>query len=180
MEGLVKLLLSDVEIEKRVKDGRLEVKPFDRSCLTPNGLDMRIEGEAVFLLPGPEYASRKVEFTDQLELPSGSVVLLVTLERLRLPNDLVAHVNIRSTYARLGFLIPGTVVDAGYKGRLTLQVHSPPHPTLVRKGERFWHILFHESYPVSKGYGGRYQESEGLVEGVERRPNRFRRARVRA
>jgi dCTP deaminase len=148
----------------------LRVHPFDMACVTPNGLDMRIGGEAVLLLPGPEYAAKKVTFSDQLELPAGSVALLLTLERLGLPMDLVAHVNLRSTYARLGFLIPGTVVDAGYEGRLTLQVHSPPYPTSLRRGERFWHVLFHESHPVSRGYSGRYQNSEGVVEGVKRGP----------
>jgi len=164
------LLLSDSEIVKRVEGGSLKVEPFDMSCITPNGLDMRIGGEAVLLLPGPEYTTRKVTFADRLELPANSVTLLLTLERLGLPRDLVAHVNLRSTYARMGFLIPGTVVDAGYEGRLTLQVHSPPYPTSLKKGERFWHVLFHESHPVSKGYNGRYQHSEGVVEGVKGRP----------
>ncbi len=164
------MLLSDVEIEKRVAGGLLGVEPFDRASLTPNGLDLRVGGEAVFVVPGPEYSTRRVEFDDRLEIPSGSVVLLLTLERLRLPLDLVAHVNLRSTYARLGFLIPGTVVDAGYEGRLTLQVHSPPYPATLKKGERFWHVLFHESHPASKGYGGRYQSSSGIVEGIPERP----------
>jgi len=165
------LILSDAQIAKRVGDGSLKVEPFDGGCLTPNGLDLRIGGEAVFILPGPEYASKKVEFSRSLELPASSVVLLLTLERLGMPKDMVAHVNLRSTYARRGFLIPGTVVDAGYTGRLTLQVHSPPYPTSLAKGERFWHILFHESYPASRGYEGRYQNSEGVVEGnPPRRP----------
>jgi dCTP deaminase len=159
------MLLSDAEIEKRVKDGSLKVTPFDRRCVTPNGLDLRIGDEAVLLLPGPVYSSKRVYISDRLELPAGSVVLLLTLERLELPADLVAHVNLRSTYARLGFLLPGTVVDAGYRGRLTLQVHSPPFPMSLARGERFWHILFHEAHPTESGYRGRYQDSEGIVEG---------------
>jgi dCTP deaminase len=159
------LILSDSEILRRVREGGLTVEPFDKACVTPNGLDLRVGGEAVFVIPGPEYSSRRVEFSENLELPDNSVVLLLTLERLRMPKDVVAHVNLRSTYARLGFLIPGTVVDAGYSGRLTLQVHSPPYPASLRKGERFWHLIFHESYPTFEGYSGRYQNSEGVVEG---------------
>lgn len=158
------MLLSDNEILNRMEEGSLKVTPFNRACVTPNGLDLRIGGEAVILIPGPEYSSRKVSISDQLELPAGSVVLLLTLERMELPLDLVAHVNLRSTYARLGYLIPGTIVDAGYRGRLTLQVHSPPYPSTLKRGERFWHLLFHETSPVGKGYGGRYQDSVGIVE----------------
>jgi dCTP deaminase len=167
MEASTDMLLSDVEIERRMKDGSLKVTPFDRKCVTPNGLDLRIGDEAVILLPGPEYSSKKVAISDRLELPASSVMLLLTLEKLELPTDLVAHVNLRSTYARQGFLLPGTVVDAGYRGRLTLQVHSPPFPTVLMKGERFWHLLFHEAHPAASGYRGRYQDSEGLVEGVD-------------
>jgi dCTP deaminase len=164
------MLLSDLEIVRRVEEGSLKVSPFDRKCVTPNGLDLRIGDEAVMLLPGVEYASKKVAITDRLPLPPNSVVLLLTLERLELPADLVAHVNLRSTYARQGFLLPGTVVDAGYRGRLTLQVHSPPFPTELGLGERFWHLIFHESHPSSSGYRGRYQDSEGIVEGVPGKP----------
>ena len=164
------MLLSDAEIERRVKDGSLKVAPHDPKCLTPNGLDFRIGDEAVFLLPGPEYSSRKVAISARLELPASSVVLLLTLEKLELPVDLVAHVNLRSTYARLGFLLPGTVVDSGYRGRLTLQVHSPPFPTALARGERFWHMLFHEAYPAAAGYRGRYQDSEGIIEGMGGKP----------
>jgi dCTP deaminase len=160
------MLLSDAEIEQRVTMGSLKVTPFDRRCVTPNGLDLRIGDEALFLLPGSEYSSKKVSISNRLELPAGSVVLLLTLEKLELPADLVAHVNLRSTYARLGFLLPGTVVDAGYRGRLTLQVRSPPFPTTLTRGERFWHILFHEAHATASGYRGRYQDSEGIVEGV--------------
>ena len=165
-----RMLLSDLEIVKRVEGGSLKVSPFDRKCVTPNGLDLRIGEEAVILLPGSEYSSRKVGISDRLALPPSSVVLLLTLERLELPGDLVAHVNLRSTYARRGFLLPGTVVDAGYRGRLTLQVHSPPFPTELTKGERFWHLIFHESHPASSGYNGRYQDSEGIVEGFPGKP----------
>jgi deoxycytidine triphosphate deaminase len=163
------LILSDTDIARRVEEGTLKVEPFDRECLTPNGLDLRLGGDAVFVLPGPEYSSKSVEFSGSLELPASSVVLLLTLERLELPLDLVAHVNLRSTYARRGFLIPGTVVDSGYHGRLTLQVHSPPYPSALAKGERFWHLLFHESHTASEGYRGRYQNSEGVVEGTDPR-----------
>lgn len=158
------LLLSDSDIKARLRGGSLKVTPFAEDCLTPNGLDFRIGSEAVFIVPGPAYASRKVKVQEHLELPASSVLLLLTMEEVEMPDDLVAHVNLRSTFARKGFLIPGTVVDAGYKGRLTLQVHSPPYPTTLRRGERFWHLLFHEVRPVERSYSGRYQNSGGLVE----------------
>jgi dCTP deaminase len=163
------MLLSDDQIARRIREGSLVVEPFDEKCLTPNGLDLRVGDEAALILPGPEYSSRRIKVEGGLELPANSAALLLTLERLEMPRDLVAQVNLRSTFARLGFLIPGTVVDAGYKGRLTLQVHSPPCPTSLARGERLWHLLFFEAYPVAKAYKGRYQESDGLVEGVGKR-----------
>ena len=166
------MILSDAVLSRRVREGSLKVEPFDEGCLTPNGLDLRIGEEAAYVLPGPEYASRKVLIDEELDIPANSVVLILTKERLEMPSDIVAQVNLRSTYARLGFVIPGTVVDAGFKGRLTLQVHSPPYPTVLPKGERFWHLIFFESYPASKGYQGRYQGGASLMEGAPAEPKR--------
>lgn len=163
--GLFGLLLSDSEIRRRLSAGSLKIEPFSDDCITPNGIDFRVGGEALFILPGPKYKTEKVAFEDRLELPADSVVLLLTLEEVKMPPDLVAHVNIRSTFARMGFTVPGTVVDAGYRGRLTLQVRSPPYPSALKKGERFWHLLFHEVNAVTRPYGGRYQGSVGIEEG---------------
>ncbi|HEU16319.1 MAG TPA: dCTP deaminase [Nitrososphaeria archaeon] len=157
------MILSDVEISRLVSSGRLVIRPFDESMLTPNGIDLSVGEEAMIM----ESASggRRVDLEREIdfELPPGSHVLVVAEEYLELPPDVVGTVNLRSTYARRGLLIPPTVVDAGYRGRLTLALRGAPYPLRIRRGERIWHLLLLESHPVGRPYSGKYQGSTGLT-----------------
>ncbi|WEL23261.1 dCTP deaminase [Candidatus Nanohalovita haloferacivicina] len=56
----------------------------------------------------------------------GEFVLGTTLETVNIPNDMVARIEGRSSYARLG-LIPhaaGGFVDAGFEGQITLEIQN--------------------------------------------------------
>jgi dCTP deaminase len=56
----------------------------------------------------------------------GEFVLGTTLETVNIPNDLVARIEGRSSYARMG-LIPhaaGGFVDAGFEGQITLEIQN--------------------------------------------------------
>ena len=62
--------------------------------------------------------------TDHWELSPGQFVLTQTLEQVHLPNDLMALVEGRSSYARLGVGIHVTApkIDPGYNNRITLEL----------------------------------------------------------
>ncbi len=59
-------------------------------------------------------------------LHPGEFVLGQTLERVRLPDDLVARLEGKSSLGRLGLLIHSTAgfVDAGFEGNLTLELSN--------------------------------------------------------
>jgi dCTP deaminase len=157
------VILSDVEISRLMESGRLVVRPFEQSSLTPNGVDLSV-GEEAMVMDGPSDGRRvRLEPGVEFELPPVSHVLVLTEEYLELPSDVIGLVNLRSTYARRGLLIPPTVVDAGYRGRLTLAVRGAPYPVMIRRGERVWHLVLAESHPAGRPYSGRYQGSMGLV-----------------
>jgi len=62
--------------------------------------------------------SKEVEKGEGMVVHPGEFVLGSTLESLKLPNNMVARIEGRSSYARLG-LIPHTAagfVDAGFEG----------------------------------------------------------------
>ncbi|MGC8969045.1 MAG: dCTP deaminase [Conexivisphaera sp.] len=157
------MILSDAEISRLVGSGRLVIRPFEPSNLTPNGIDLSV-GEEAMIMEAPSGGARlRLDPGAELRIPPGSSVLILTEEYLELPSDIVGIVNLRSTWARRGLLIPPTVVDAGYRGRLTLAVRGPPYALSVRRGERVWHLLLAESHPAGTPYSGRYQGSTGLV-----------------
>lgn len=161
------MILSDRVIKKLVREGALVVKPFREENLTPNGLDLTVGEEAVVMLESATPKPVRLVVNDSLVVPPHSHVLVLTEEYLELPSNVVAIVNLRSTYARRGLVIPPTVVDAGYKGKLTLAVRGGPHPVEVKRGERLWHLVFYESHEVEKPYEGRYQGSTRLEPGFE-------------
>jgi dCTP deaminase len=150
------MILSDLEILRRLKEGSLVVEPFNPEDLTPNGLDFRL-GEELMDLEG----GSKLPLREEVLLKPNHRYLAVTVQRVQMPLDLIAIVSLRSTWARLGFQIPTTVVDAGYKGRLTLAFTTGAEPVRVKMGAKIWHLIFMECYP-SSGYKGKYQGSEGL------------------
>lgn len=149
------MILSDIEIRKRVQKGLLKVEPFREEDLTPNGIDFRLGEKLMELKTGEEIEVGNVT------LKPNTPYIAVTEQWIGMPKDLIAIVSLKSTWARAGFLIPTTVVDAGYSGRLTLAFHTGPKAIEVKKGTKIWHLIFLESYR-STGYKGKYQNSKDL------------------
>ena len=97
---------------------------------------------------------------DGYVLHRGECVLAHTAEYVELPNYIVGLVNLKSSLARIGILIPPTVVDAGFKGQIVLELCSMHHSIRLRPGMPFAHLVFDETKSlVAEDYGkkGRYQ-----------------------
>ena len=91
-------------------------------------------------------------------------LLVGTVERVKLPNDIIGMMYLRSTYARRGFSpwFQG-IVDPGYEGALTIVIHNLTGNLIPIYGEeRICHLVFDKlSKPVEQGYRGAYQGSHG-------------------
>jgi len=168
------MILSDRDLEEYIRSGRLVVEPLDWGIVRENGLDLRLGSEVCEILPlkhvltiGEGDVSRYYRcgtFVDYVELKPYTHYLLHTVEYLRLPDDLMGFVELRSTFARLGFLMPPTIVDAGFRGQLTVEILTPPYPTRVRPGTRFLHVVFSRTLsPVTNTYKGKYQGQTGVT-----------------
>jgi dCTP deaminase len=90
--------------------------------------------------------------------------LLSTREHLELPNDLMGFCGLRSTFARLGFVSPLTIIDAGFKGTLTIEVfYGGGAPIRIPVGCRFLHVVFAKlATQVDAPYRGHYQNQRGI------------------
>lgn len=154
------MILSDIEIRRRVSTGEIGIDPFLDDSLSPNGIDLRIGDKALDM-------NNEIEFnaTDGFTGKADTFYLMSTLERISLPMNVVGFIFLKSTWARMGVLIPPTVVDAGYGGILSLIIRIGPRPIELRKGIRIWHFIMEESY-VSTGYKGKYQNSNGLRKAI--------------
>ena len=87
----------------------------------------------------------------------GEFVLGSTLERVRLPDDLVGRLEGKSSLGRLGLLIHSTAgfVDAGWDGYLTLELSNVANlPITVYPGMKIGQISFlRMTTPADVPYG---------------------------
>lgn len=89
--------------------------------------------------------TRRVTPDEGMVVHPGEFVLGTTLETLDVPNDLVARIEGRSSYARLG-LIPHAAagfVDPGFRGKITLEIQNLGNvPITIYPEERFCQVVF--------------------------------------
>ncbi len=129
------VILSDRTIRAEIEAGRIGVEPYDPSMVQPSSIDVRLDHRfLVFRSHTRPVIDVKQDLSDLTELVTaseeqpfilhpGEFVLGATLEVIRIPVDLVARVEGKSSLGRLGLLIHTTAgfVDAGFEGQLTLE-----------------------------------------------------------
>jgi len=167
------MILSDFDLKNYIKSGRIVIEPFDESIIRENGLDLRL-GDEICELMGIEevldpytasdiskyYNCHKI---DEFIVKPYNKYLLTTLEYIRVPPELMAFVELRSTFARLGLAIPPTIIDGGFEGQITIELHGSAFPIKLRKGTRFLHIVFSKvTSPIERPYSGKYQRQRGV------------------
>src|SRR5436305_14362943 len=103
-------------------------------------------------------------------------VLGQTLERVRLPDDIVARLEGKSSLGRLGLLIHSTAgfVDAGFEGNLTLELSNVANlPVTIYYGMPIGQISFMRmDGPVERPYGSSQAGSKYQGQ-AEPTPSRF-------
>jgi dCTP deaminase len=112
----------------------------------------------------------EVKGEDPFILHPGEFVLGATRERIRLPEDLVARLEGKSSLGRLGLLIHSTAgyVDPGWNGYLTLELSNVANlPITIYPGMKIGQISFFRlSTPAERPYGStetrsKYQGQRG-------------------
>src|SRR6266511_1314743 len=108
------MVLSDRTISSLLEEGRIEIYPYDNSLLQPSSVDVRVERyfrvlhnnryQYIDVREEQEDLTQLVEVEDDTPfvLHPGEFVLGSTLERVRLPDDLVARLEGKSSLGRLG------------------------------------------------------------------------------
>jgi dCTP deaminase len=143
------MILSDVDIRKEIESGRIVIDPFDPASIQPSSVDLHVDDRfRVFANSRYPYIDVKKEMpgltevvevaeVDPFILHPGEFVLGSTLERVAIPDDLVARLEGKSSLGRLGLLIHSTAgyVDPGWDGNLTLELSNEAnHPITIYAG----------------------------------------------
>lgn len=96
-------------------------------------------------------------------------VLGTTIERVEIPDDLIAHVEGRSSLGRLAIVVHATagIIDPGYEGQVTLELSNlGSAPVALKHGMRISQLTFTElKNPAERPYGAdrgsKYQGQRG-------------------
>jgi dCTP deaminase len=102
-------VLSDGTIRRLVDEGRIEIEPWDPSLVQPASVDLRLGTSfrvfhnhrisAIDLRDPPKNLTEHVEIADDATfvIHPGEFVLGVTLERVAIPDDVVARIEGKSS-----------------------------------------------------------------------------------
>ncbi len=168
------MILSDFDLRSYISSGRLVVEPFWEGVVRENGLDLRL-GDRVCVLrstdrvldPFREWEEsefyRCFDAGEEFVVEPNSRYLLHSIEYIKLPPELVGFVELRSTLARYGLIIPPTIIDGGFEGQLTIELLSSSFPIKLKPGLRFLHVILAKATtPIEKPYSGKYQGQKGV------------------
>ncbi|MDE1825335.1 MAG: dCTP deaminase [Candidatus Micrarchaeota archaeon] len=171
------MILSDFDLKNMIASKRLLIDPFSESIVRENGVDFRLAdeigrhkqmGEDFVMDPSDK---DMIGSAFQIEKEVGEIVvkgkeqvLLSTNEFIGMPDDVVGFVELRSTWARHGLSMPPTIIDAGFKGTITLEViNNAPYKIRLRPMTRFAHIVFIKATSrVENAYQGNYNSQRGV------------------
>lgn len=170
------MILGHEDIEHYIKTHKLEINNINETTIRENGLDCKIGGEIAIDIHVPKLIIdthdkssidsrfKFIKFEDYIIIPPKTNILLVTDEEFKIPDDIMAFCASRSTIARQGFIIPITIVDAGFEGTLTIEAfYGGNNPIKLYKGDRFLHVIFAKiNSPVLSPYKGIYSGQTGI------------------
>lgn len=122
----------------------------------------------------PKHFDKKLTYTlkptkdNRYFIPPRATVLAHTVEYIELPSNVTALVFPKSTYARSGKLVFPTVIEAGFKGEVVIEMtNQTDYPLEVFPYEGIAQFLFIDSSAVcNTDYGarnGKYQHQVGIT-----------------
>ena len=178
------MMLSDRSLREALDAGRIEIDPLGDNAIQPSSIDLRLAAQfRIFRNHTMGHIDVKQDLSDLTEmltmpddepfiLHPGEFVLGSTLERVKVPVDLVARIEGKSSLGRLGLLIHSTAgfVDAGWNGQLTLELSNVASlPITLYPGLKIGQISFMQmTTPADQPYGSgevgsKYQDQIGPV-----------------
>ncbi|MEA2476711.1 MAG: dCTP deaminase [Actinomycetota bacterium] len=176
------MILSDRDIKSALAEGRIGIDPFSDEDVQPSSVDLHVD--RLFRTfhnarhPFIDVKKPMDDLTELIEvepdeafiLHPGEFVLGSTAEYVKLPNDLVARLEGKSSLGRLGLLIHSTAgyVDPGFEGHLTLELSNVANlPITIYPHMKIGQISFFGlSSPADNPYGSgavgsKYQGQRG-------------------
>lgn len=166
-------ILSDTDIKKYLEEGLILIDPLEdpERQIQPSSVDLRIgsefKGFRIIRKPCIDPKDKSdiesymesfhIEGNESFIIHPGEFALATTYETVRLPANLVARVEGRSSMGRLGITMHVTAgyIDPGFHGKITLEISNiGKMPVALYPGQRVCQIVFETmTSPSEKPYG---------------------------
>ncbi|MFH0832715.1 MAG: dCTP deaminase [Candidatus Aenigmatarchaeota archaeon] len=174
------MILSDRDIKEYIKSGRLVVEGLKDENIQAAWVDLTLGKEfRVFKTTAKPYIDVKdpSDHTEKLTVDGdfimhpGEFVLGQVNEKIKIPDDLAAYVDGRSSLGRLGLVVHVTsgFVDPGFSGRLVLEMTNVGKmPIAIHPDMRICKLVFFKlSSKAEKPYfmhkEAKYKEQNNVI-----------------
>jgi dCTP deaminase len=175
-------VLVDWQLKERIDAGVIGVCPLSKSAIQANSIDVRLNN--TFAAYDAQYASVEIDpydedstrlglaamTADSILLTKGAFLLAETMETIRLPDNVCATIEGKSSLARLGITVhqTGGWIDCGFEGTITLEMtNENVRPVVLYAGMPIAQIVFYETDHALMPYGVRgsakYHKQKGAT-----------------
>ena len=161
------MILSDRTIRKFLAEKKLIIDPLYDMQIQPASVDFRLGNHYLKIA---EHQITSLELTEkpiyeeivqeQVVVPPHSFLLATTKEYVKLPDNLTAFVEGRSSIGRLGLFIQNSGwVDPGFEGEITIELYNANSlPIKLKSGVRICQLVFAMLDQTAENpYQGKYQ-----------------------
>ena len=167
------MILSDKTIKKLLATGELIIEPITEQSIQPASVDVRLGrhflkvDENNIECMNLDNPIKYIEFeADEVIIPPNTFLLATTMEYIKLPNNLTAFVEGRSSIGRMGLFIQNAGwVDPGFEGEITLELYNANRlPIKLTAGRRLCQLVISQMDDIAENpYQGKYQRQRKAV-----------------
>ncbi|MCZ6533819.1 MAG: dCTP deaminase [SAR324 cluster bacterium] len=161
------MILSDVTLRAMLESGELVIEPLEDYLIQPASIDLRL-GRHFLKIDENAFDTIRMDDPikyidmemDEIVVPPFTFMLASTMEYVKLPQNLTAFVEGRSSIGRIGLFVENAGwVDPGFEGELTLELYNANRqPIRLQAGRRICQLVFARmDQPASVPYRGKYQ-----------------------
>lgn len=164
------MILTKDQILAEIKSGRIKITPFDRKAIGPASIDLTLSKElrvfehldhAVKSSSRTDYKNitKRIRTKEKYLLRPGELVMGITAEKIKLPEDICGWLNSRSRFARLGLMVHITApfIQPGINNKQVLEIYNASPNTLeLIPGEKPCQLILQRCEGNAK-YSGRWK-----------------------
>lgn len=171
------MLLNGNDIKKLINEENV-LENYDKKYISSASCDVSMSSKILKIkksfkpidLSEPEKIENmyeQIDIKDDYNLKPHECIFVILNEKIKMPNNIIAHIRPRTSLSRLGIIINLQHINAGYKGVLNIAMYNmSPNTYKIKPGTRIGQIVFEEltdgiTDDLLYGKEENYQNEEG-------------------